>query len=273
MTIQQYEEFPLTLGKIELRAFLDGGFYQREGYFSEAHSHSFSELLYVAEGTVLVSVNTEQYTLRQGDILVLPKEIEHSVQTCERSSFTFLAFWDKSNFLCEIARVPSFRYGDAFLRLLDYYYRSSSFRYELISACLVEIFAHLIDALHKADSVNPVREKGRNTRLYTIEYYMWSHFKENPSLGELSHLVHLSVAQTDRTVRKLYGMSFGEKILQLRIEEAQKLLVGSELPIFRIASTLGYSATHNFYSAFKKAAGITPGEYRLKARNSHPEEA
>ena len=272
MTIHQYEEFPLTLGKIELCAFLDGGFYQKQEYFSNVHSHTFSELLYVVDGQVFVRANGCDYILNQGDILALPKETEHSVHTSVKASFTFLAFWDKSRFLSEITHIRAFPSGDCFLRLLDYYYRSSNFRYELIQACLVEIFVHLLDTLHKSKSDVPIRESGRNTRLYTLEYYIRSHFNESPSLKELSTLLHLSIAQTDRTVRRLYGMSFGDVILALRTEEAKKLLLNSDLTVAKIATTLGYSATHNFYSAFKKATGKTPGEFRLEARKHTVEE-
>ena len=268
MTTVQYEEFPTHLGKIEILAFLDGGFFQNAGYFSDPHEHSFSEMVYVAEGNVVIKTAERENLLSKGDILILPQGTEHAVRSTENASFTFLAFWDKSHFFGETALISGAEFGEAFMRLLGYYYGASRYRYELIQSCLIEIFAHLIDALHKTETKSIVHESGSNTRFYTVEYYMRTAFKESPTLGDLAELLHLSIAQTDRTVRKLYGMSFGEKILAMRIEEAKKLLLETDLPITKIATSLGYSATHNFYSTFKKATGKTPKEFRIDGREN-----
>lgn len=257
-----YEEFLLNLGSAEFLFFIDGGFYRGEGYYSEPHRHSFCELIYVAEGSITLSVGDKKYCLHEGELFALPQETEHTVSAPVGSSFTFLAFWDKASVLNQVYHIPKFRAGNTFLRLLDYYYSQSSYRYELIHSCLVEISVHLLEAL-KMDGVGRVHhEAGRNTRLYIIEYYMQTHYRESPSLEELAKTLHLSLSQTDRAVRRLYGVSFTERIRMLRIEEAKNLLLSTDFPIYQIASSLGYATPSNFHLAFKQVTGKAPGEFR-----------
>ena len=262
MQKNEYEEFSLNLGGAEFLYFIDGGFYRGEGYYSEPHRHSFCELIYVAEGSITLSVGDKKYCLHEGELFALPQETEHTVSAPVGASFTFLAFWDKASVLNQVYLISKFRAGNTFLRLLDYYYSQSTYRYELIHSCLVEISVHLLEALKKGDSGKAHHETGRNTRLYAIEYYMHARYRDNPSLEELAKTLHLSISQTDRTVRKLYGVSFTERIRMLRIEEAKSLLLTTDEPIYQIATSLGYATPSNFHLAFKQVTGKAPGEFR-----------
>ena len=262
MSKAQYEEFTVMLGDSELLYFIDGGFYQSEGYYSRPHSHNFSELLCVVEGSVCVTIEDQEFCLGQGSFLAVPQKVEHAVVALQGASFAFLSFWDKSSELDQLCYIENFSSGEIFLRLLDYYYGDSPYRSELVRACLVEISARLFEAM---ESKNPVRKhftELRNTRFYTLEYYMHSFYNKHPSLEALSRSLNLSLSQTDRTVRQLYGMTFREKIRELRIEEAKMFLLTTSLPISKISESLGYATVHNFYVAFKRATGQTPGKFR-----------
>ncbi|MBR2611549.1 MAG: helix-turn-helix transcriptional regulator [Clostridia bacterium] len=268
MAREQYDEFPLKVGEIQFLFFIDGGFYQSEGYFSTPHLHSFTELIYVARGKVCVKVSNKEILLEEGSLLALPRETEHEVRALSGASFTFLAFWDEANFIEELCHISPFPVGDVFLRLLDYYYGNSVYKYELICACLTEICVHLIQAVHAPEIASRPLMEGQKTRHYTIEYYIRSNYKNAPSLSALAKSLHLSLSQTDRTVRQIYGMSFSEKVRALRMEEAKSLLTTTTLPVAKIALNLGYANAHNFHTAFKKETGITPGEYRRQAKNN-----
>ena len=266
MAKEQYDEFPFKVGEIQFLFFIDGGFYQSEGYFSTPHLHSFTELIYVAQGKVRVKILNDDILLEEGSLLALPRETEHEVRALSGASFTFLAFWDEANLITKPCHISPFPVGDVFLRLLDYYYGNSIYKYELICACLTEICVHLIQAVRTPESKPKSFIEGQKTRLYTIEYYIRSNYKNAPSLSALAKSLHLSLSQTDRAIRKLYGKSFSEKVRALRIEEAKSLLTTTTLPVAKIALNLGYANAHNFHTAFKKETGVTPGEYRRQAK-------
>ncbi|MGZ0049311.1 helix-turn-helix domain-containing protein [Brevibacillus gelatini] len=48
----------------------------------------------------------------------------------------------------------------------------------------------------------------------------------------------------------------------IRIKKAQELLENTNLPINKIAKSVGYISNSHFTSYFKKYVGVTPVEYR-----------
>ena len=65
-----------------------------------------------------------------------------------------------------------------------------------------------------------------------------------------------------RTFKEETGKKFIEYLTDLRMQESQKLLSETDLPISRIAEMAGYRDDKYFSRAFKKYSGLKPKEYR-----------
>jgi len=76
--------------------------------------------------------------------------------------------------------------------------------------------------------------------------------------------------QVYETVRKVTGMNYNSWLLKLRMENAAKLLRGTNYGIRDICSMCGYSAESTFYRVFKKYYGVTTTEFR---KDPPPEDA
>ncbi|MFR2020582.1 MAG: AraC family transcriptional regulator [Christensenellales bacterium] len=70
-------------------------------------------------------------------------------------------------------------------------------------------------------------------------------------------------------LRKQYlteaGVSIGDKLNQLRMDEASRLLLETDQPIESIARQIGVENTKYFFVLFKKFKGMTPRQFRCKA--------
>ena len=86
-----------------------------------------------------------------------------------------------------------------------------------------------------------------------------------PTLDELASLCGLSVRQLTRGFRASRGCSVGEHIANHRVEHAKRLLAGDQ-SVKAIAYTLGFPSPSGFCLAFRRATGMTPGEYRASGR-------
>ena len=53
-------------------------------------------------------------------------------------------------------------------------------------------------------------------------------------------------------------------VTRRRIGEAQNLLINTQLSITEIAANVGYNNSNYFQNVFRKAVGLTPGNYRKK---------
>lgn len=87
----------------------------------------------------------------------------------------------------------------------------------------------------------------------------------------LAEDVGLSRTQLHRRMKELTGVSVGEYIRNLRLQQAAKLLQAGDVNISQVAYAIGFSTPAHFTVAFKKYYGITPSEYMAKHENGHQE--
>lgn len=88
------------------------------------------------------------------------------------------------------------------------------------------------------------------------------HVSQNISLKELGGLVFLSESQVVRRFKRDLGTTPHEYSLNLKLEQAKKLLRNTRLMVREIAEYLGFCDEHYFSYIFKKKTGRTPLEYR-----------
>lgn len=85
-----------------------------------------------------------------------------------------------------------------------------------------------------------------------------------PSLAELAALCDLSVRHLTRAFRISRCRSIGTYIAECRIRQAKRLLASDE-SVKSIAYSMGFNSPSNFCSAFRRATGETPRQYRQQA--------
>jgi len=59
-----------------------------------------------------------------------------------------------------------------------------------------------------------------------------------------------------------YNITIRKLIIQVRMEEAQKILLNSSIPVCEVAYTLGYNDVSNFSRDFKRYSKINPKDLR-----------
>jgi two-component system response regulator YesN len=68
-------------------------------------------------------------------------------------------------------------------------------------------------------------------------------------------------------MKTAHGVTFVNYLNNYRVEQAQKMLGESDLPLERIGASTGFSSPSYFIRVFKDFTGLTPGEYRKLIRN------
>ncbi|KFZ80883.1 AraC family transcriptional regulator [Amycolatopsis sp. MJM2582] len=82
------------------------------------------------------------------------------------------------------------------------------------------------------------------------------------SVAEIAGEVHLSVYHFIRVFKEKTGETPHRFLARLRIEEARRLLRGTDLPIAVIAGRCGFTTPGALSAAFLKHTGSRPSEYR-----------
>ncbi len=92
--------------------------------------------------------------------------------------------------------------------------------------------------------------------------YLSEHLAEDVALSDLAALVGLSPSHFCRAFAVTLGMPPHRWLVARRIERSQELLCATTLSITNIAASCGFASSQHFASAFRKATGVTPSEYR-----------
>ncbi len=85
-----------------------------------------------------------------------------------------------------------------------------------------------------------------------------------PSLDDLARQMFVSRTKLCCDYRDATGKSIGDRLTELRIEEAKRLLVESDDVIGKISNKVGYRFQSSFATAFKREVGKSPQRWRAE---------
>ena len=108
-------------------------------------------------------------------------------------------------------------------------------------------------------------------RLAAVDEHIRSHFNRRVTLGELTRIAGISVAQLERYCKRVFHLTPRQMIQKVRLEHARRLL-HTELPITEVALQCGYTDHSAFTRQFKSSTGFTPRQYRQATQGGRPDE-
>ena len=118
--------------------------------------------------------------------------------------------------------------------------------------------------LESKEMITILRKQSADGEAHKIKQFVDSHYRENISLKSIAAKFFMNPVYLGQLFKKTYGIYFKDYLLQVRINEAKKLLRQSELKIYEIAERVGFNNTDYFVTMFGKFEKNTPSEYRNK---------
>ena len=100
------------------------------------------------------------------------------------------------------------------------------------------------------------------------------HLNPNLTLGELAVGIQNNPRFTSLAIRQERGVGFSEFINDLRVQEAQSLLLDPQnhhLSFDQVAERCGFASTRTFYRHFTRFTGMTPGAFLRLAGDAEKE--
>lgn len=124
---------------------------------------------------------------------------------------------------------------------------------------LEELMFALFDDIERQ---TPPQQRTMNDLLNHIERTV-----EQPmTLTEAARFVNLSPSHLSRQFKAQLGVKFVDYVTAKRIRRVKMMLTHTDLPVLKIASTLGFQPVNYLSRAFKKETGLTPTEFRRLSR-------
>ncbi len=99
-----------------------------------------------------------------------------------------------------------------------------------------------------------------------IMRYIDENYKQDLYLEKIAERFQLSAKYVSRIFKEQTGMNVTDYVSKVRIDEAKKMISGTDRNIMHIAEDVGIFSRTTFIRLFKKYEGITPNEYRKLTR-------
>jgi len=226
------------------------------------HRHSREQLVYAYKGLALVTTAHGAWVMPPNRAVWVPSNLDHGVKAITDTSMSSLfvtpGLVGGLPKTCSVVAVPKLlreliRHANAFEDLYDQNGPDG------------RVIAVIIDMLETLKEVPLHLPMPRDVRLKRIAEAI----VEAPADPRTQRQWGDSFGVSERTLARLFpqqtGMSFGHWRQQARLMAALERLADGE-PVVSIALDLGYASQSAFIAMFKKALGVTPGQYFRKEK-------
>ena len=228
------------------------------------HIHHSFEIILVTDGEIKASVNSETYTLKEGDaLLIFPHQV-HSISSEASSHVTYIfsPLLVNSFYSALRDKVPvsgAFRIPDALVTALSSLSPDST---------VVEKKGVLYSVCAEFDrGAEYVERQYKNGPFYELFSFVEENYTGECMLSDAVERVGMNYSYISRNFKKLVGMSFNDYVNLMRLNQACYLLKNTDRSITDCGFESGFRSIHTFNRNFKERYGISPQQYRKEQKN------
>jgi AraC-like DNA-binding protein/quercetin dioxygenase-like cupin family protein len=133
----------------------------------------------------------------------------------------------------------------------------------LVDATLRRALALVNRRILAASSSAAVRAAAdRREQIRPVLAYIDRNCADSITLDNVAELVHVSPSRVRHVFKDVTGFGFKEYLTHVRVAQAKRLLLGSDLSVAEVAHAVSYTNLHQFYKVFYRSCSMSPGEYR-----------
>ena len=237
-----------------------------------AHSHEECELYLLTEGICTYLINDEMYTIRRGDLVVIPEHTLHRTiydpqDVHERMLCSLsLELLPPELYSLILKKHYVYRFGYKFEEILKIlkeiktnYHLNDTYSTEAIKANVTMLFIMLLR--ENNDILVPARTDFFSSKV--IDFII-NNYDKDVSLESAARMFYVTPSQLLRTFKKETKFTFWEYMLLYRIEKAKEFLQTTNKSVKEISYMCGFKDSNYFSTCFKKHTGYTPKDFRNK---------
>ena len=254
------------------------------------HFHNDIEMVFVLQGEVRLKNGYYNYDMKEGDIYILNDREIHSyygngmpnvVLILQLSLPYFSRYYEilKNNFFVTDMNGAQDESIERLQELLARIALEELCHEQGYEKRMIELAHNLIGnligdfqffSMEDGKFVNESSKKGNKVqadRLNRIADYMYDNYNRRLTLTEIAEKEHLSIYYLSHFIKEASGLSFQDLLNFIRVEESEKLLLGTDRKIGAISVESGFSAVRYYIKYFIKWFGMHPVDYRNKYTN------
>lgn len=247
------------------------------------HWHIQYEIIRVLQGKIVITVDENEYTVNQGEILFIPDGAVHGGKAFLENTIYECIVFDKKLFETDIGESGMLqKFFDHQILINKHYtnehslikeliwltFRTLKYRYEgfeyIVKGALLAFFGLVLkNKLYTVSLTNFVNNNQRNIyKLKKVFHLIETSYNKPLTLEELASTADLSPKYFCRFFQSMTNKSPISYLNYYRIECACiKLISDPEISITDIAYDCGFNDLSYFIKTFRKYKGTTPNKY------------
>lgn len=262
--------------------------YNKKNFTISPHYHNYIEILYSVDGDNEVQLNDNLMTFSTGELVLINSRDVHSI-VCGDGCYLVLRFepellYGSAQSATDIKYIlpfvlNTFKHENIFTadimkkskvpQLLFEIYEEVSkkkYGYELsVRIKINEIFLWILRYWNSKNinvNLNISTQDTTAGRLHEVFSYVSENYGTEITAQDMAKLCNMSYSYFSRMFKKIMKKSFSEYLTYVRISEAEKLLITTDMNITEIAMQVGFSTTSYFIQQFKNIKSVSPKQFK-----------
>jgi AraC-like DNA-binding protein len=256
------------------------------------HTHDFEELVCILDGHGKHQVGQEVYDISAGDVFVMLGDVSHCYPEASKLSLINLLY-DTSNLQLPRADLGALPGYHALFQVEPRLRQQQRFQNRLklemaelgrLAGMIAELedelrskppgshflatahFMRVVGLLARAYTRVPVGKERPLHQISELLGHMERHYAEPLTIYDLTKVARMSQSTLFRVFRHIMGRSPVDYLIRLRVGKAAQILRREPLRIAEVSEAVGFSDSNYFSRQFHQVMGVSPREYRLRAR-------
>lgn len=239
------------------------------------HFHDETEVIYVTEGELTVTLADGVFALRKGEICIITPGIIHNLYTSDTSKSIVLKLYSSTEASSVRLENAIFAEGSPFYDELRFHVEAIMRENDAKEECYrlaVNLHSGAIMLLimrklpHSSlENGEKIKSENANSLLISVLEFLENHYGEDILLSDISKHLCYTKSYFCHQFKKITGVTFWRYYTIFRVEKAAILI--KEHPrkkIIEIAGECGFKNVRSFNKAFKEYINCTPREYSGK---------
>ncbi len=243
-----------------------------QGGMTNQHFHNVFEIYYLREGEVQYFIEDAVYTLKEGDLVIIPPNTLHKTLNFRSTVRRRVLFYINMDYLKSfgeldfkfLKKVSVFR--DSNIYQIQYIFNALVAEYQgennelLIKALLCELLV-LLD--RKKEITDKITENSPSSkRLSEVISFINKNYGNEITLSSTAKHFFIHPTYLSRIFKDDTGLSFSDYLRKFRIKKSVELLWATNKNITEIAFDVGFNSTNHFCKTFRAVMGLSPLQYR-----------
>jgi AraC family transcriptional regulator len=233
------------------------------------HSHATAYISLLMQGRYYERIDRKRYHLRPDTILLHPAGETHSNEVPRSGArifcieFTPIGVQRLGVHNVDLSKRTEQRGGPAVRlghRLYQQFRRTDTLSTLALEGLIFEILAELLYP-------EPAGEASREFPwINKVLAFVHANYRNPLPLAKIGQAAGIHPVHLARSFRRVHGQTLGEYVRRLRIEEARRRLIMTDLKLTEVGLECGFSDHSHFSRVFRRHVGVSPSRFRETRR-------